>query len=219
MEISVQAAHEETVRPEIGRLHAGVRVEAGSKTEVLRTATGVVQLLQSELNRLHERGAVAEVVVRPLSTSTWRPVVKGRQAPPIFRAYAGLQADFTDFMALADLAAQFGDTDGLELHWVEWRLTDDSRRALEEVCLTRAVEQARERALVMARAAGEAGVRFIQLADPGLMGERSAQPEVLAAAAPGRMRGAMASDQLAGIELQPADLTVDVVVQARFITD
>ena len=83
----------------------------------------------------------------------------------------------------------------------------------------RVIEQARERALVMARAAGEAGVRFIQLADPGLMGEQSAQPEVLAAAAPGRMRGAMASDQLAGIELQPADLTVDVVVQARFITD
>ena len=176
MEISVQGTHEETVRPEIGRLHAVARAEASGKAEVLRTATEVVHLLQSEFKRLQQAGAVTEIVVRPISTSSWRPVARGRQQPAIYRAQASLLADFTDFAALADLAAQFGDTEGLELNWVEWRLTESTRRDLENTCLTRAVEQARDRALVMARAAGAGEVTFVQLADPGLLGERARGP-------------------------------------------
>lgn len=220
MEISVQGTHEQTVRPEIGRLHAQASAEAGSKDEVLRTATEVVQRLAAELNRLKQDGAVAEVVVRPISTSSWRPINRGRQQPPIYRAHAGLQADFTDFAALADLAARFGAVEGLELNWVEWRLTDATRRELEDVCLTRAVEQAKERALVMARAAGESEVVFVQLADPGLLTDNSIRREAFAAPVPmaGMMRSAKAADELAGIELQPEDLTVSGSVQARFVT-
>lgn len=219
MEISVQGTHEETVRPEVARLHAQASAEAGSKDEVLRTATGVVQQLSAELNRLQQAGAVAKVVVRPISTSSWRPINRGRQQPPIYRASAGLQADFTDFAALADLAARFGATEGLELNWVEWRLTDATRRDLENVCLTKAVEQARERALVMARAAGQSEVVFVQLADPGLLGE-APRREAFASPAPmaGMMRSAKMADELAGIELQPEDLTVSGTVQARFVT-
>ncbi|HMR22822.1 MAG TPA: SIMPL domain-containing protein [Micropruina sp.] len=223
MEISVQGTHEETVRPEIGRLHARAHAEASDKNEVLRTATAVVQRLHTELKRLQEAGQVTEIVVRPITTSSWRPIVKGRQAHPIFRAHAGIQADFTDFAALADLAAQFGATEGLELDSVEWRLTDATRRELEAVCLTRAVEQARDRAEAMARAAGAGEVTFVQLADPGLLGDSPSVRQSFAAsmAAPmsGMMRGAkMADDQLAGIELQPEDLTVSAVVQARLAT-
>ena len=219
MEISVQGTHEQTVRPEIARLHAGAWAEAGNKDEVLRRATEVVQQLSAELNRLHQSGAVAEVVVRPISTSSWRPVNRGKQQPPIHRAAAGMQADFTDFAALADLAARFGAVEGLELNRVEWRLTDDTRRTLEEACLTKAVGQAKERALVMARAAGESEVVFVQLADPGLMSDEPtrggfAMPAPMA----GMMRSAKMADELAGIELQPEDLTVSGTVQARFVT-
>jgi uncharacterized protein YggE len=218
MEISVQGTHEETVRPEIARLHAGATAEAADLQEVLRTATEVVQSVAAELNRLQQDGAVREVVVRPISTSSWRPVARGRQQPPIYRASAGLQADFTDFAALADLAARFGATEGLELNWVEWRLTDPTRRELEGVCLTRAVEQARERALVMARAAGESEVAFVQLADPGLLSEAPVVRQQAFAAPSGMLRSAKSSDELAGIELQPEDLTVSGTVQARFVT-
>jgi len=219
MEISVQGTHEQTVRPEIGRLHASANAEAGSKDEVLRTATEVVQRLSAELNRLKQDGAVAEVVVRPISTSSWRPIARGRQQPPIYRASASLQADFTDFTALADLAARFGAVEGLELNWVEWRLTEATRLELESVCLTRAVEQARERALVMARAAGESEVVFVQLADPGLLTDNSTRQESFAAAPmAGMMRSAKMTDELAGIDLQPEDLTVSGSVQARFST-
>ncbi|MFT4294444.1 MAG: SIMPL domain-containing protein [Micropruina sp.] len=218
MEISVQGSHEETVRPEIARLHAWARAEGGSKNEVLRAATDAVNRLSAELQRLQTSGAVGEVVVRPISTSSWRPMSRGRQQPPIFRADAALRADFTDFVALADLAAQFGAGDNLEFERVEWRLTDDTRRALDEVCLTRAVQQAKERALVMARAAGENTVTFVQLADPGLLGDR-ARAETFAAAAPYAMaRSAMGGEELAGIEIRPEDLTVAGLVQARFIT-
>jgi len=221
MEISVQGTHEETVRPEIGRLHAIARAEAPGKAEVLRTATEVVHLLQSEFKRLQQAGAVTEIVVRPISTSSWHPVSRGRQQPAIYRAQASLRADFTDFTALADLAAQFGDTEGLELNWVEWRLTEATRRDLENTCLTRAVEQARDRALVMARAAGVGDVTFVQLADPGLLGERArGHAEVFSAAAPmgAMMRGAKMAEELTGIEIQPEDITVGGVVEARFST-
>lgn len=217
MEISVQGTHEETVRPEVARLHAWVRAEGASKDQVLRTATEVVNLTSAEFDRLRDSGAVVEVVVRPISTSSWRPIAKGRQQAPIFRAGAALWADFTDFIALADLAARFGATEGLELQRVEWRLTDATRRELEEVCLTRAVEQARQRALVMARAAGAEEVAFVQLADPGLLGDR-ATAETFAVAAPMAMaRGAaFAGDDLSGIDIRPEDLTVAGQVQARF---
>ena len=137
MEISVQGTHEETVQPEIGRLHASAQAEAAGKDEVLRTATAVVQRLQAELTRLQEAGQVSRIVVRPISTSSWRPVARGRQQPPIYRAHAEVRADFTDFAALADLAAHLGAMEGLELNRVEWRLTDATRRELENTCLTR----------------------------------------------------------------------------------
>lgn len=218
MEISVQGTHEETVQPEIGRLHASAQAEAGDKNEVLRAATAVVQRLHAELKRLQEAGQVGELVVRPITTSSWRPVSRGRQQPPIYRAHASIRADFTDFVALADLAAQLGAMEGLELNRVEWRLTDDTRRELVNACLTRAVEQARDRALTMARAAGESAVAFVQLADPGLLGQRPTVESFGGLPQAGMMRSAMMSDDLAGIEIQPEDLTVSGVVEARFRT-
>lgn len=218
MEISVQGTHEETVQPEIGRLHAGAQVEAGGKEEALRTATAVVQRLHAELKRLQEAGQVSQIVVRPISTSSWRPVARGRQQPPIYRAHADVRADFTDFAALADLAAHLGAMEGLELNRVEWRLTDATRRELENTCLTRAVEQARDRALAMARAAGESAVAFVQLADPGLLGQRPAAEAFGGMPRAAMMRSAPMTDDLAGIEIQPEELTVSGVVEARFVT-
>lgn len=219
MEISVQASHDETVQPEIGRLHASARVEATDKTDVLRKATQAVQTLHEQFKRLHDNGTVADIVVRPISTSSWRPIVKGRQQAPLFRASAQLRADFTDFAALADVAAQFGGVEDVQLDWVEWRLTDETRQRLETLCLTRAVEKARDRATVMAQSAGAGEVSFVQLSDPGLLGEPPSIRQAFAAdAAPmAMMRGAakLADDALSGIELQPEDLTVSVVVQAR----
>ena len=56
MEISVQARHHETVRPEIGRLHASARAEASDKHEVLRKATEAVNTLQAEFARVQAAG-------------------------------------------------------------------------------------------------------------------------------------------------------------------
>lgn len=220
MEISVQATHEETVRPEIGRLHASAKAEASDKAEVVRKATGAVNALHEQFRQFEQAGAVAEIVVRPINVSSWRPVVKGRQQPALYRASASLRADFTDFAALADVAAQFGGTEDIELNWVEWRLTEQTRRELEAVCLTRAVEEARARATVMAQAAGAGEVTFVQLADPGLLGEAPSARQSFESAAPAPMMMArssakLADDSLSGIELQPEDLSVSVVVQAR----
>lgn len=220
MEIRVQATHELFVAPEIARAHIAAQAEGGSSEAVFRTVSDEAGQVQAALNRLRDEGAVTEVVVRPISTSSWRPVSGGKQRPPIYRAYAALRADFTDFSALAGLAAQFGANESVEFSRVEWRLTEATRLRLESHCLTEAVGRARERALVMARAAGFDGVTFVHVADPGLLGDRTSA-ETFAVAAPkgAMMRSAMAGDELAGIELQPEDLVVAVQVQARFVTE
>ena len=75
----------------------------------------------------------------------------------------------------------------------------------------------------MAHAAGAGSVSFVQLADPGLLGEAPSARQSFESAVRGApmammARGAakMGDEQpLAGIDLQPEDLTVEVVVEAR----
>ncbi|MFT3861039.1 SIMPL domain-containing protein [Micropruina sp.] len=220
MEISVQARHEEMVQPEIARLHASARAEAFDKNEVLRRTTEAVNLLHEQFKVVQGAGGAVDIVVRPISVSSWRPMVKGRPQPALYRASAGLRADFTDFAALADLAAQVGGIEGVELGWVEWRITDATRLELENLCLTKAVEQARQRAATMAHAAGAGEVTFVQLADQGLLGEAPSARQAFEVAAPvpgAMMRSAKGPDEppLAGIELRPEELSVAVVVEAR----
>lgn len=218
MEISVQGRHEEMVRPEIARLHAMVRAVSEDSAEVLRTATGVVNRVHAELLRLQQTGAVGQLVVRPISTSSWTPAVKGRPQRAIHQAQATLQADFTDFPALANLAATLGAVEGLELQRVEWRLTEQTMRRLNDVCLTGAVDEVRQRALVLARAAGEGGVRFVQLADPGLLSVPTVAQGFAAAPMAKFARGGGSADDVAGIDLHPEDLIVSAMVEARFTT-
>jgi hypothetical protein len=61
----------------------------------------------------------------------------------------------------------------------------------------------------------------VQLADPGLLGERAmGHAEMFSADAPraAMTRGAKMADELTGIEIQPEDITVGGVVEARFST-
>lgn len=219
MEISVQGFCEKSLRPEIGRLHASIQAEAATKDEVLAKVTRTVTEFGNELRRL---AAVAEppvrdVVVRPLTTSSWRPMNRGKLQPPVFTANASVQADFIDFGVLADIAASFGATENLNLNYVEWRLTESTRKAVEAECVAAAVGAARERAETMARAAGAREVTFLSVADPGLLGDSGARQWAYDTPGPsGMMRSAKMAEEVAGIELSPEDITVTVTVQARF---
>lgn len=221
MEITVQAYHEETVRPEIGRLHAAVMAEAHDKDEVLRKVTATVSALSAALKTLQggDPAAVTEVVVRPITTSSWRPSNRGKLQPAQYTARCTLRADFVDVAALADFAAAHGTMDGLNLQHVEWRLTEATRRDIEAACVTKAVIAARERALIMARAAGETDVRCLEVTDPGLLGDHSREMADIGFAKGGAMMmRAGGAVEMEGIEIQPDDLTLAATVHARFST-
>ena len=221
MEISVQGTYETSLRPEVGRLHASATAEAGSKDEVLRRVTRVVTEFSAALKALQaaDPAPLRDVVVRPITTSSWRPVDKGRMQPAIFTANATVQADFVDFTALADISAQFGGTDGLNLDQVEWRLTDETRRRVEGECVTHAVHAARERAEVMARAAGAGEVRCVQLADPGLLTAGGGEREAMWAAGRGARSLKAMDSGVQGIEIAPEDIVIAVSVQARYTAE
>jgi len=84
--------------------------------------------------------------------------------------------------------------------------------------LAQAVEVARERAQVLATAAGAGEVRCLEVSDPGMLGHRTeGEPMMLAAS-----RSAYAKDAGGGgegIEIAPEDVDIEATVHARFTAD
>src|SRR5690606_35673842 len=97
---------------------------------------------------------------------------------------------------------------------IEWKLTDDTARAVEETVRHDAVADALVKARGYATALGLATIEPVELADVGLLGHESA-PKFTAA----RMSMAMADMSAGAPELQfePEDLEVRAEVEARFL--
>ena len=99
---------------------------------------------------------------------------------------------------------------------VEWKLTDKREATEKEVVLAAAVADARARATVLARAAGERDVRFLELSDLPFS-DGGPVAGVFAAAAESRiMRSANGGE---GVDLMPEEIELQATVHARFTTD
>ena len=103
---------------------------------------------------------------------------------------------------------------GVTVNHVEWALTEATRATQEAEVLRRAVVDARSRAQAMATAAGQGEVRWVELADPGLLqgGARPTGAETYTATA---MRAGKA-DAGGGTDVVPEDIAWQVQVHARF---
>ena len=125
---------------------------------------------------------------------------------------------FRDFPTLAGFADHWGGRPGVTLGHIEWTLTETRQKETERSVLAQAVEVARERAQVLATAAGAGEVRCLEVSDPGMLGHRTeGEPMMLAAS-----RSAYAKDAGGGgegIEIAPEDVDVEATVHARFTAD
>ena len=221
MEITVSGTGRSSLRPERATLHLTAGFESGDKAEAMSEATRVVNELSADLRRLKELDPSPTTwsAVLPIGTRSWRPWSdQGAILPMRHAASARLMVKFRDFPTLAGFADHWGGRPGVTLGHIEWTLTEARQKETERSVLAQAVEVARERAQVLATAAGAGEVRCLEVSDPGMLGHRTeGEPMMLAAS-----RSAYAKDAGGGgegIEIAPEDVDVEATVHARFTAD
>ncbi len=221
MEITVSGTGRSSLRPERATLHLTAGFEGGDKAEAMSEATRVVNELSADLRRLKELDPSPTTwsAVLPIGTRSWRPWSdQGAILPMRHAASARLMVKFRDFPTLAGFADHWGGRPGVTLGHIEWTLTETRQKETERSVLAQAVEVARERAQVLATAAGAGEVRCLEVSDPGMLGHRTeGEPMMLAAS-----RSAYAKDAGGGgegIEIAPEDVDIEATVHARFTAD
>lgn len=215
MEITVLGRHEYVVAPETGLMTMSIEVEAGTQREAATTASGLVSEAAEALDGLAAPGGpVSWRSVGPLTTSSWRPYgPSGEPQPPRHAASARVQARFTDVPALASFIAEWGVREGYHLQGVVWELSDATRARLDSDALAKAVADSRNRALVIARAAGADDVEAVSFRDPSTSAVPYPEPRPM-------MRMAMADSGMRGgpSPLVADDIVGAVTIEARYTT-
>ncbi len=221
MEITVSGTGRSSLRPERATLHLTAGFESGDKAEAMSEATRVVNELSADLRRLKELDPSPTTwsAVLPIGTRSWRPWTdSGKLVPMRHSAQSRIMVKFRDFPTLAGFADHWGGRPGVTLGHIEWTLTEARQKETERSVLAQAVEVARERAQVLATAAGAGEVRCLEVSDPGMLGHRTeGEPMMLAAS-----RSAYAKDAGGGgegIEIAPEDVDIEATVHARFTAD
>ena len=218
MDITVAGTHKFATKPERATLNLSAGFESDAKDDAMRTTTALVDELHDRLTRLKaaEPSPITWFAVLPIRTRSWRPYhEKGKVVPMRYAAAASLRVKFRDFKALAQLAGELGGRAGVTLESVDWSLTEVTRTKVEAQVLAGAVKRARERAVVMAKAAGAADVVAVEIADPGLMRDVVSTGDGSYGGAAARGSNGESEDIL----LSPEDVVVSATVHARFRAD
>lgn len=219
MQITVEGHATAAFPPERATVHLSLGFEGSDKEAVLEQTTRLANQFSAALEQLRDAADSPTTwsALLPIGTRSWRPYANdGTVLPMRYAAHATAKVKFRDFGGLSRFIDVWGARSGVSVGHVEWALTEKRTVTEEEAVLARAVAAARRRAETMAQAAGAGGVRFLELADPGLLQSRSDSPETMAYGA--KMRSAMDSGG-EGATLVPEDVELQARVHARFTTD
>lgn len=214
MVITVFGEHTLDLAPERAIVRLGAQHESSDKAAALAAVDSALRAVVDELDELAGRrpSPVARRVVEPARTNSWAETLPDGTRVLHHNAYAQVQVEFTDFEALSESVAGWGVLEGIQVEGVEWQLTDETRAARQDEVVTAAVRDARQRAAVLARAAGLGEPVLVELADPGLLtsGGGSGLEQG------GMMQARAFKASADGVSPEPADITVSARVHARF---
>lgn len=220
MQITVQGQATASLPPERATAHLELGFEGPDKQGVLARTTELANEFGAYLEWLKglDPSPTTWSALLPIGTRSWRPYSNDGKVQPVRHAAScWAKVKFSDFRALAKFIDQWGGREGVSLRNVEWALTEAAREREEEGVLTRAVASARARAQTIATAAGAGEVRFLELADPGLLPDAGPAQESYSSAKMMRsMDGGMGGE---GVDLRPEDVDLEARVHARFTTD
>ncbi|TRW42904.1 SIMPL domain-containing protein [Georgenia yuyongxinii] len=213
--IAVTGEFEVRRAAERGTVRLSLGFEGPSREGVVQRCTRLHEKIGEGLSARHDPadGPVTEWSSDQLRVWGERPWnQEGTQLPVVFHAAAGASATFADFTALSAWLTEVSLVDGVTVEGVTWDLTEQTRAAVTEDARRGAVAAAVHKAGVYAAAVGLADVRVTAVADPGLLADGG--PPVPREKA-GRM-AAFAMDAAPGLDLRPAEITVEALVHARF---
>lgn len=214
--IAVTGRAEERIAPELAAVSLSVGGSGAARDDVTARTGRAHERLLAEVRQLEASGSLDTWSAGQLRVWSHRPWNnEGKQLPVVHQASADVEVVFSDLERLGSWVGEVATGDELTIAGIDWRLTDATRRRVQEAAQRAAVADAVAKAQVYASALGLGTPAPVELADHGML---SAQPMP---AAPKAMMMRTAAD-LGGAptpEFAPAELVIEASVDARFTAD
>ncbi|MGK3952562.1 SIMPL domain-containing protein [Microbacterium sp. I2] len=216
--ITVRGEHETRVAPERAIAHLTIKTEGPERGAVVERMAALTEPVRDDLASRKSAGTVVEWTSQRVSVWSERPWNnEGKRLAPVHYASVDFSATFTDFAVLSWWAGDVAEREGVQLGWIEWQLTPETRAVTERDVATEAVGVAVTRATAYANALRLENVTPLEIADVGLL-SRQDRPESGPAPRGLMAKASFAADAGSGpaVQLQPEDIVVSAAVEARF---
>jgi uncharacterized protein len=216
--ITVRGEHEARIAPERAVAHLTIRAEGPERGAVVERMAAFSEPVRDDLASRKAAGTVIEWTSQRVSVWSERPwSPDGKRLAPVHYATVDFSATFTDFAVLSWWAGEVVERDGVQLGWIDWQLTPETRASTERDVAAGAVGVAVARATAYASAIGLGDVTPLEIADLGLLARQDSPvpeqaPRMLMA------KASFAADAGSGpsVQLQPEDIVITAAVEARF---
>ncbi len=201
--IEVAGSARTIIDPELGVAHASITADGPDPQPVRDHVSLVLVRIRAGLEELQKTGAVERFSVDQVRFSAHRPWnEKGKQLPLVHTATVGVSARFTDFAALG----RWVSNEGLTVHYIDWRLSDQTQASVERQTRQEAVRDAATRAQDYADALDLGPVAVRTIRDP----QADASPRIMMA------KGQVADGGEPDIDLTPEPIEIEATIHAGF---
>lgn len=218
--IAVRGNAEERIDPELGAVSLAVGASGAEREHTLARTTEAHERLIGDVLELEASGALDTWSAGQLRVWSHRPWnAEGRQLPVVHAASADLEVVFSDLERLGEWVSEISLRSSVTVGGIEWKLTDATRRTIEEEAQRAAVADAVAKASVYAAALGLGSPTPIELADTGLLTAQPFPPGVGAERAFAMLDAVDASGGASPAQFTPAKLVIAASVDARFAAD
>lgn len=214
--ITVRGESVRRILPERATVHITVRAQSGERTDAVERVLAEAERLRSALTARATAGNLVDWASKRLATRSERPWhQEGEVLPLIHHASVDFSATFADASELSHFVSEVSVSELIEVGWVQWDLTDETRASIEQQVATAAVTVAAARARAYADALGLSSVTPVEIADRGLISPSGPIAEMsMMKSAGSPMRASAASAP--AMEFEPDDIEVSATIEARF---
>lgn len=156
LEIIVRGHARQRYPAERASVGLSATLEGGEREDVYRRAVALAEPLGEDLRRCQDAGAVTRWSSDQLRVYSYRPYSETKTRRLRYRVAIKFDAEFTDFEQLSAFLDRWAVSDGVEVGYTRWDVTEDNRRQYEAQLRRDAVGDATAKAQAYADAAAAA---------------------------------------------------------------